>query len=281
MWKVDKGFMAISMSIGDFSRATLLSAKTLRFYHQVGLLSPARVDPSNGYRFYGTDQINQAQVIRHFRALDMSVETIRELLAVPSIADRNELIGVHLKRMESQLEETRSAVASLRNLLRPSADQLEVRHLSVPPTPAVVVRDIIKFADLGTWYGNAMNTLTTVIETTDLQPAGPRGGIWETDLFLHEKGEVALFFPLSSFDSELPYPGPAQIEILPAVDLAVVRHQGPDETVAEVYAALGSYVARHEISVDGPLRESYITERTPETPEAITEIGRPIFRTAR
>ncbi|WP_425864768.1 MerR family transcriptional regulator [Arthrobacter sp. TWP1-1] len=278
--------MAISMSIGDFSRATLLSAKTLRFYHQVGLLDPARVDPSNGYRFYDTDQINQAQVIRHFRALDMSVETIRELLAVPSIADRNELIGMHLKRMEAQLEETRSAVASLRNLLQPSADQLEVRHISVPPTPAVVVRDIIKFADLGVWYGNAMNTLTAVIETTDLQPAGPRGGIWETELFLHEKGEVALFFPLSMFDGGLPhpglpYPGPAQIEMLPAVDLAVVRHQGRDETVAEVYAALGSYVARHEIGVDGPLRESYITERTPETPEAITEIGRPIFRTAR
>lgn len=39
----------MTMTIGDFSRATRLTAKTLRFYHQVGLLEPARVDPVNGY----------------------------------------------------------------------------------------------------------------------------------------------------------------------------------------------------------------------------------------
>ena len=44
--------MTTMMTIGDFSRATRLSAKTLRFYHRVGLLAPAQVDPGNGYRMY-------------------------------------------------------------------------------------------------------------------------------------------------------------------------------------------------------------------------------------
>lgn len=54
--------MAARMTIGDFSRANGLSAKTLRFYHQVGLLKPASIDPSNGYRLYDADQIVDAQV---------------------------------------------------------------------------------------------------------------------------------------------------------------------------------------------------------------------------
>src|SRR5262249_49490984 len=45
------------LSIGDFSRATHMSVKTLRHYHQIGLLEPAEVDAHTGYRHYGTEQI--------------------------------------------------------------------------------------------------------------------------------------------------------------------------------------------------------------------------------
>ena len=59
--------MSTYLSIGDFSRATHLTVKTLRHYHQIGLLEPADVDPHTGYRRYTTDQIPTAQVIRRFR----------------------------------------------------------------------------------------------------------------------------------------------------------------------------------------------------------------------
>ena len=51
------------MTIGDFSRATRLSAKALRFYHEAGVLEPASVDPSNGYRLYDAGQIVDAQLV--------------------------------------------------------------------------------------------------------------------------------------------------------------------------------------------------------------------------
>jgi DNA-binding transcriptional MerR regulator len=122
------------MTIGDFSRATRLSAKTLRFYHQVGLLAPARVDPANGYRLYTTEQIADAQVIRHFRALDMPLEQIREVLTAPQVADRHELISARLARMEAQLAVTRTAVASLRSLLEPPTAPVKIHYQSLPAT---------------------------------------------------------------------------------------------------------------------------------------------------
>ena len=42
--------MPSSFAIGDFSRATHLTVKTLRHYHQTGLLEPARIDPQTGCR---------------------------------------------------------------------------------------------------------------------------------------------------------------------------------------------------------------------------------------
>jgi MerR HTH family regulatory protein len=63
--------MSVLVSIGDFSRMTHLSIKALRFYHDQGLLEPARIDPDSGYRFYEPAQVPVAQVIRRFRDLDM------------------------------------------------------------------------------------------------------------------------------------------------------------------------------------------------------------------
>jgi DNA-binding transcriptional MerR regulator len=50
------------LAIGEFSRLTHLSVRTLRRYHDADLLVPATVDESTGYRYYGADQIPTAQV---------------------------------------------------------------------------------------------------------------------------------------------------------------------------------------------------------------------------
>ncbi|WP_411731298.1 MerR family transcriptional regulator [Paeniglutamicibacter sp.] len=262
------------MSIGDFSRATKLSAKTLRFYHQVGLLLPARIDPSNGYRFYVAEQISDAQVIRNFRAMDMPVDLIRGILSAPDSRDRDLLIEGHLARMEVQLEATRSAVASLRSMLDPSKVPFEVQQRRLPPINAVVIRETIKLSDLGSWYTQAMEELDCLIATTKVGPSGPRGGIWDTELFLDERGEAALFFPAHSLESTLP--GRARAELLPAIDLAVAVHRGTDDTIVEVYGELGRYVARHGISVEGPIRETYLEGLPGGSQETVTEIGWPI-----
>lgn len=268
--------MVETMTIGDFSRATRLSAKTLRFYHHEGLLAPARVDPVNGYRLYSVEQISQAQVIRHFRALEMPLGLIRKVLAAPSTAERNDLVAAHLTLMEAQLERTRSAVASLRSLLAQSGGPFVVMHRSVPATPAVVIRDTIDLVELGRWYTTATGELEQLLLAGAVRPVGPRGGIWDTELFLNERGAAALFIPVSDVtDGSAPI-GRAHLELLPAVNLAVATHYGTDETIHEIYAALGRYVTQHELSIDGPIREAYISGPTGEDGIATTEIGWPI-----
>jgi DNA-binding transcriptional MerR regulator len=81
------------------SLATHLTVKTLRHYHETGLLEPAQIDPRTGYRRYTTEQIQVAQIIRRFRDLDMSLNQIRAVLSAPDVRARNELIGAHLKRL--------------------------------------------------------------------------------------------------------------------------------------------------------------------------------------
>lgn len=70
------------LSIGAFSRLTNLTQKALRVYERDELLTPARVDSHNGYRWYSTGQVHQARLIGLLRGLDMPLDEIRRLLSL-------------------------------------------------------------------------------------------------------------------------------------------------------------------------------------------------------
>jgi len=176
--------MVAYLSIGDFSRATHLTVKTLRHYHQIGLLEPADVDPQTGYRRYGTDQLPTAQVIRRFRDLDMPLEEIQAVLAASDLRTRNERIASHLSRLEGELGRTQRAVASLRDLLAPTPDvpaRIELRRLQA--TPAAAITAVVDAEDSDTWFQGALGELHATLAARHVQVDGPAGGIFTDDLF--------------------------------------------------------------------------------------------------
>jgi DNA-binding transcriptional MerR regulator len=70
------------MSIGEFARRSRLSPKALRLYDELGLLAPARVDDSSGYRFYDAGQLERARVVAALRQLRMPLAEIKAILAI-------------------------------------------------------------------------------------------------------------------------------------------------------------------------------------------------------
>jgi DNA-binding transcriptional MerR regulator len=77
-----------TMTIGEFSRLTGLTAKALRHYDAIELLTPAHVDPGTNYRGYTDAQIQRARTIRRLRDLQLPLEDIRVVLDDPSQADK-------------------------------------------------------------------------------------------------------------------------------------------------------------------------------------------------
>ena len=151
--------MRAGLSIGDFSRITHLSIKTLRRYHEAGLLEPAVVNPHTGYRYYTTAQVPTAQVIRRFRDLGMPVREVAELLSAPGPEARSALITDYLGRLETQLAETRAAVTSLRRLLQPASPPLQIELRAAQPLTTAAIRATVDHGEVLAWYGEAMAEL--------------------------------------------------------------------------------------------------------------------------
>lgn len=67
-------------TINKLARMAGVSTRTLRYYDQIGLLTPARIS-SNGYRVYGTREVDRLQQIMFYRELGMALEEIGTILA--------------------------------------------------------------------------------------------------------------------------------------------------------------------------------------------------------
>jgi DNA-binding transcriptional MerR regulator/effector-binding domain-containing protein len=272
--------MQSSLGIGDFARATHLSVKTLRHYHETGVLVPLEVDAQTGYRRYGSDQIVTAQVIRRFRALDMPLEEIRAVLGAQDIEARNELISAHLGRLESSLARTQSAVASLRGLLQHSArSSARIEQRSVDATMAAAIIQVVDAKDALTWYQGAVAELYATLAAQHVPTTGPAGGIFSNALFSDTRGEAIIFVPCGTTVRPM---GRVLPLVVPQIELATMMHVGPHTDIDLAYGALATYVAQHALAIEGPIREYYLVgpHETADATVWRTEIGWPIFQTA-
>jgi len=84
-------------TIKEISKMAGVSTRTLRYYNEIGLLSPSRVS-SSGYRIYGKKEINKLQQILFYREFDLPLEKITNLLSDTSY-DREETLKEHKEKL--------------------------------------------------------------------------------------------------------------------------------------------------------------------------------------
>ncbi|MFY0664136.1 MAG: Cu(I)-responsive transcriptional regulator [Natronospirillum sp.] len=107
------------MKIGDAAKASGLSAKTIRYYESIGLLSSHRLD--NGYRDYSKVDMSALKFLQRSRNLGFSIEDCRSLLtlqqdptrasaAVKQVAEHR---LAHIDEQIQQLHQMRSTLQSL------------------------------------------------------------------------------------------------------------------------------------------------------------------------
>src|SRR6185503_5017605 len=199
-------------------------------------------------RHYAPEQVPTAQVVRRLRELGVPIAEVRAVLA-SAPADRNALISGHLERLQNQLAATRSAVETLRAILERPVAAARIEHRSVAATPAAAIAATVERDDLLPWWQGAVGELqATVAAEKLLTPTGVPAALFGFDIFARDRGAATVFIPVHGGVRPVGRVRPATI---PAAELAVIRHHGPHDS------ALGEYATRHEISVEGPLREYY------------------------
>jgi DNA-binding transcriptional MerR regulator len=123
------------MTVGQLARRVGLTAKALRHYDRVGLLTPAAVESDTGYRLYSAEQIGPARLVRLLRSVDVPLEEVRACLAAPQdeAAIRQVLIR-HRRRLQARLDRVRGDLHRTDHFIENGATTAMSDH-EMPQTP--------------------------------------------------------------------------------------------------------------------------------------------------
>ncbi|MDP4125854.1 MAG: MerR family transcriptional regulator [Bacillota bacterium] len=98
-------------TVQKLSQLAGISTRTLRYYDEIGILKPARIN-SSGYRIYGQTEINQLQQILFYRELGVSLETIKDLVTSPSF-DGAKALREHRQKLLEKREQLDVLIANV------------------------------------------------------------------------------------------------------------------------------------------------------------------------
>ncbi|TWG91300.1 Cu(I)-responsive transcriptional regulator [Mesorhizobium sp. J18] len=109
------------MNVGNAAARSGLPAKTIRYYEDVGLITPARAE--NGYRDYSPEDIHRLTFLRRARGLGFSIEECRQLMALyrdksRASHDVRKIAISHVDAINAKIRELESMRTTLERLIR-------------------------------------------------------------------------------------------------------------------------------------------------------------------
>jgi DNA-binding transcriptional MerR regulator len=271
------------MPIGMFSRASLVSIKALRAYHDQGLLVPDSVDPHTGYRSYRVSQLGDAAIVKRLRDLDMPLRDVAEIIAArdPNVTHR--VVAAHELVMRERLGNVARIVDALQEPLERPEFHTPVHVRAEPAVHALTFEGRVEAADYATFLDHAYTTLFAAVEMVGAAPIGSGSARYPASVDTDSE-PVEAYIPIAK---PVPVPRPVQqtgvnLALVPSATCAVATHLGGYDAIGETYRRLGAWVARNATSASQPVREHYVVSTDPVTrtllaPDQLrTEISWPI-----
>ncbi|MGN1014967.1 MAG: MerR family transcriptional regulator, partial [Butyricicoccus sp.] len=167
-----------AISIGEMSEIFNISRRTLRLYHDMGLLVPQYVNDANGYRYYSRNQFQRLEKIIQMKSVGLSLKQIKVMLDTKNLSLFEALLSERIDKLNEKIEADIAArdllikqlnsCAQLRNL-----PVLDTAFIEFIPKRSALVFDIEPYdlrkdyPDDSPW-GNVLGIIKTALKDNNL-----------------------------------------------------------------------------------------------------------------
>ncbi|NJO33041.1 MAG: MerR family transcriptional regulator [Rhodospirillales bacterium] len=139
--------------IGEFAHIAQVSTRLLRYYDQLGLLEPVRIEPETGYRYYSAKQLPRLNRILALKELGLTLEQVRAMLArdLPAAELRGMLalrmadVQQTLMAEQQKLRQIEARIQQLDELGAQTVDDVVLK--SIDARPFLASRQILEGMD--------------------------------------------------------------------------------------------------------------------------------------
>ena len=272
--------------IGEFSLIAQVSGRLLRYYDEIGLLSPEYTDPQTGYRHYSARQLPRLNRILVLKELGLGLDQIARLLDQNASAD--EMRGM-LALRKAQIMQTMQEDLTRLQLVEARLDQIDtygqvqgpdVVLKTIPAQRYLALREVL--LDVGT-----VRRLVSLITTVVPRKVSP-SSLGQIALVIH-----ASLVDSDALDFEVGYllTGKASVAVrvsedrelslrdLPAIEtMATIVHTGNVNDIHRSYGLLGTWVEQQQWQIVGQCRQILMQLPQPEHDDAVIELQLPVRR---
>jgi DNA-binding transcriptional MerR regulator/effector-binding domain-containing protein len=241
-------------SIGEFSKLTQLSVKTLRFYHEEGILAPAHVDPDTGYRYYNHSNVETARIIAYLRSLEFPLNEIKELLRSEGETDLLDALERQHAAIKQRINQLRKAAKSLEQFI---SDEKETRAMAkasddvqekvVEPQLVAGIRTKGRYSDCGRLFGRLGRSFGRHI-------CGHPLLLHYDSEYREDDADFEACMPIRKAKSV----DGVSVHELPGGRCVSFVHRGAYDQLGRSYAKVFEYVNDHKYQVLSPTREVYL-----------------------
>jgi len=248
--------MKTSYSIGEFSQVTGLSVKTLRFYHEKGILNPSSVDEATGYRFYDAGKIEKARVIMRLRQMEFSIEDIAAVLG--ECTDDADILNYLERRknvLHQRIQEDRDIVRSLNEII---ANEKAARQIIEAGAFAVEEKTfepmLIAGIRMKGKYGECSAGFARLGKAVGRYICGKPLNLYYDGEYREDDAD---FEPCVPIRREVAVDG-ISIHTLPGGRGLALMHRGPYDQLGRSYAKILKVASERKLNLALPSREVYL-----------------------
>ncbi|WP_416971527.1 MerR family transcriptional regulator [Streptomyces sp. 4F14] len=281
------------IGIGAFAARSRLSAKALRLYDRLGLLTPAHVDAASGYRYYRADQIERARLVALLRRLDMPLARVAAVVEADG-AQGAGLLDAYWSEAESLHAERRALAGYLRRRMTGRSQEMTdpyeafaVELVDVPEQLLITEKRHVLADELPVWIPAALGRLE--------EGAAACGGIaghpfvaYHAESSMESDGPAEACVPVGDEDAARawvagqPRTRHTRTHREPARRLAVTRvtkAQVAHPQILAAYEAVEAWMKREGWEYDGPCREVYFADWDAAGPDdPVCDVAFPVRR---
>lgn len=233
-----------------------LSVKTLRLYHEKGVLVPSRVDDATGYRYYSEACVEQARVVVRLRDMEFSLQDIRGILDnYDDEADILDYLEQHNRRIQDKMSKYDNIKTSIERILENEREAVkamaneafEVEEKQVDTMLIAGNRFKGKYCDCGKGFAKVGRAMGRHI-------CGKPFCLYYDGEYRPDDADIEACMPVRKGEST----GEVSVRELPGGRCAVLLHKGPYEELGRSYEKILAYVKEKGYETQLPSREVYI-----------------------
>ncbi|MDN0194013.1 MerR family transcriptional regulator [Streptomyces sp. S.PNR 29] len=259
------------LTIGAFAARARLSAKALRLYDRLGLLTPAHVDEASGYRYYRADQTERARLVALLRQLDMPLARIAEVVEADG-ADAAGLLAAYWADVETRVAGQRTLAEYLRARLSGRSSEMYgkfvVETVDVPEQVLITETRHTLADELPAWIGASLGRL----EEAARECGGMTGAPFVTyyaAVSMESDGPAEACVPVAdeaaarAWAEKRGRSWETKVRVEPARRLAytrITKAQVAHPQILAAFEAVEEWMAGEGLAQAGPCREVYFAD---------------------